>query len=328
MQIDIKTSTVQPIRNTYKYVEERFGDKIATRYQEASYDLQEEINFHYRPLFNSDYEIFDKEKTVIKMQDWYALKDPRQLYYGTYTLARSRLQEVQESNFTLTEKNNLLAYIPEQVLAKISTLLIPLRHYEWGANMNNSYITGEGYGAVLTNAAMFCTMDRLGNAQFLTRIGLIIGENQTVFLQEGKNDWLMNPHWQPLRKSIEELFLIKDWFELFVAQNFVLDGFIFPYVKYVIHNKFVPNGANTIVMLTAFLNEWFDDTSNWINAVLKTTAAESENNKTQLIEWIEKYRPQAFEAITQLNEALGFEDQIIDFVKDQFQTRLEKLKLV
>ncbi len=48
MQIDIKTSSVKPLRNTYAYIEKRFGDKPASRYQEATYDIQEEINFHYK----------------------------------------------------------------------------------------------------------------------------------------------------------------------------------------------------------------------------------------------------------------------------------------
>ncbi|MGE8541072.1 MAG: phenol hydroxylase, partial [Acinetobacter sp.] len=160
-----------------------------------------------------------------------------------------------------------------------------------------------------------------------TRIGLIIGENQTVFLEEGKNDWLNDPNWQALRKSMEELFLVKDWYELFVAQNLVLDGFIFPYVKYVIHNEFAPKGANTIVMLTAFLNEWFDETSNWVNSVIKTTAAESESNKEQLVAWIEKYKPQAIEAITQINNALGLGKEVLAEVQEIFKTRLEKIKL-
>ena len=50
MTIEIKTSTIQPIRNTFAHIERRFGDKPASRYQEASYDLAPTTNFHYRPL--------------------------------------------------------------------------------------------------------------------------------------------------------------------------------------------------------------------------------------------------------------------------------------
>ena len=49
MTIEIKTNSVEPIRQTYGHIARRFGDKPATRYQEASYDLEAKTNFHYRP---------------------------------------------------------------------------------------------------------------------------------------------------------------------------------------------------------------------------------------------------------------------------------------
>jgi len=87
MQIDIKTSTVQQVRQTFSHVARRLGaDKPASRYQEATLELQPEVNFHYRPLWEPEFEIYDKGRTAIVMSDWYAFKDPRQYYYGTYTM--------------------------------------------------------------------------------------------------------------------------------------------------------------------------------------------------------------------------------------------------
>ena len=54
MTIEIKTSTLEPIRNTYEHTKRRFGDKPASRYQEASYDIAPENNFHYRPMWQPD----------------------------------------------------------------------------------------------------------------------------------------------------------------------------------------------------------------------------------------------------------------------------------
>ena len=48
MQIDIKTSAVEQVRQTFSHVARRLGaDKPASRYQEATFDLQPEVNFHY-----------------------------------------------------------------------------------------------------------------------------------------------------------------------------------------------------------------------------------------------------------------------------------------
>ena len=76
MKLEIKTTSLQPIRNTFANIERRFGDKPASRYQEATYDLQAETNFHYRPLWQPQHELNDKSRTQIVMADWYDLKDP------------------------------------------------------------------------------------------------------------------------------------------------------------------------------------------------------------------------------------------------------------
>ncbi|HGU1921012.1 TPA: phenol hydroxylase, partial [Escherichia coli] len=105
---------------------QRFGDKPASRYQEATYDIQEEINFHYKPLWQPEFDLYDKGRTVIQMKDWYVLKDPRQFYYGAYTQTRAKQQEILESNFTLVEKHDLLRNISEEILNKVTKLLLPL----------------------------------------------------------------------------------------------------------------------------------------------------------------------------------------------------------
>src|SRR3990167_7296361 len=51
MSVEIKTNTVKPLRHTYGNLQRRFGDKPASRYQEASYDIEATTNFHYRPLW-------------------------------------------------------------------------------------------------------------------------------------------------------------------------------------------------------------------------------------------------------------------------------------
>lgn len=328
MQIDIKTSGVKPVRNTYAYVEKRFGDKVASRYQEASYDIQEEINFHYRPLWQPEHEIFDTARTVIKMKDWYVLKDPRQLYYGTYTQTRARQQEVLESNFNFVEKNQILNTISAELVTKAENLLIPLRHYEWGANMNNSFITGYAYGATLTNATMFATMDRLGSAQYITRIGLLIDGNQGRSLELAKQNWLEHPLWQPLRESVENMLVLKDWYELFVVQNLVFDGYIYPLVKHIIDRDLVAHGASAISLLTAFMNEWFDETQPWVNSVIKTTAAESEENRAQILQWIEKWQVQAQAVAISLLTLVDADESDIALIDEVFAKRLSKIGLV
>ena len=66
MSIEIKTNSVEPIRQTYGHIARRFGDKPASRYQEASYDLEAKTNFHYRPLWDSKHTLNDPTRTSIR----------------------------------------------------------------------------------------------------------------------------------------------------------------------------------------------------------------------------------------------------------------------
>jgi phenol hydroxylase P1 protein len=178
--IDLRTVSIKPLRQTFDHIARRFGDKPASRYQEGTYDLQATHNFHYRPTWDPTHEIFDATRTKIVMKDWYAFKDPRQFYYGTYTMARARQQETAEANFDFVEARGLADVLPEDVKQTALDVLVPLRHVEWGGNMNNAFICAYGYGTAITQPCIFQSMDQLGIAQYLTRIGLLLADPEAL----------------------------------------------------------------------------------------------------------------------------------------------------
>lgn len=230
MSIEIKTATAEPIRQTFSHIRRRFGDKPASRYQEASFDIEAATNFHYRPLWQPDKLLNDASRTAVRMADWYAVSDPRQFYYGAYVQTRARMQENAEHDYAFCEKRNLLAGLDATSREQIARLLLPLRHAELGANMNNSGIAADGFGTSLTQLHMFQAMDRLGIAQYLSRIGLMLDDGGTDLLAEAKRQWLDDPAWQGLRRYVEDTLVVRDWFELTLAQNLVSDGLLYPLV--------------------------------------------------------------------------------------------------
>ena len=304
MTIEIKTATLEPVRNTFAHIERRFGDKPATRYQEATYDVASEVNFHYRPLWQPEFELNDTGRTAIVMEDWYAFKDPRQFYYGTYVQMRAKQQEVAESNYSFFEKRDLARLIPEEIQRKVIRLLLPLRHVEQAANLNNVYGSSLGYGTAITQALLYNGMDRLGNAQYLSRIGLILDGNSSDSLAEAKRYWMDDAVWQGLRAYCEANICVEDWFESFVAQDVVLDALIYELVYLQFDQWLADNGGQDISMLTEFIQTWNKDTNRWVDAVVKTATAESDDNKQQLEQWIGNWKAKAIEALAPLAEEM------------------------
>jgi phenol hydroxylase P1 protein len=331
MQIDIKTSSVQQIRQTFSHVARRLGaDKAASRYQEATLELQPEVNFHYRPLWEPERELYDKRRTAIRMADWYAFKDPRQYYYGTYTITRARQQDTMEKNLDFVAKRGLLTDLPNEAKTRIANVFVPLRHAEWGANTNNCFVTGYGWGTAITQATMFHSMDRLGLAQYLSRMGLLLDGNQGSSLTEGKRRWLEEPAWQGLRRVIEDLMVVRDWFETLVVQNLVLDGLLYPLVYRHVDSAFTKEFGPGLGMLNDFAITWFDESARWVDATMKTAATESEANTDLLKHWISIWRPRVLAALQPLAvEALGPEpaaDALRD-IDQGLNARLVKLGL-
>lgn len=325
MQIDLKTVNIEPVRKTFDHLARRFGDKPASRYQEGSYDIQAAENLHYRPTWDPEQELYDPNLSRIRMQDWYALKDPRQFYYSTYTLARARQQENAEANFAFVEARGLQDMLPEELREKALRLLVPLRHAAWGANQNNTLACGYGYGVVFTQPCMYHAMDNLGISQYLSRIGLLLGG--TDALAEGREIWLNDSNWQSLRRYVEDTMVIRDPFEVFVAQNVVLDGLLYPVVyERLVDTYLASQGGQAIAMLTQFMTNWFAESKKWTNGVLKVAAAESPDNARVLSEWINYWSDRAASALLPIvNTVLETGvDELVSEELNGFQERVRK----
>lgn len=323
MSLEIKTSSLEPIRHTFANISRRFGEKPATRYQEATYDAQGTTNFHYKPLWNPDKTLNDKTYSVIQMTDWYDLKDPRQFYYGAYVQNRARLQDTAESNYKFFEKRDLLNNLSEEVLETVTFGLIPLRHVEQTANLNFMYGAAYGYGTAITQACLYAGMDRLGMAQYLSRIGLLIDGNSSDSLQQGKAYWMNDAAWQGVRALCENTLVVKDWFELFIAQSLVMDTVIHVVHYQHLDNWLVEHNGRDIAMLTEFMQDCFKDLTGWSNSVIKIIVSESEDNKAHCQQWLDKWLDKVLVAYQPLIEKLFGAEQAVIVIAD-IQAQLAK----
>lgn len=325
MSMDLRTISITPLRQTFGHLARRMGaDKPATRYMEATMDLQPVENYHYRPTWEPQYEIFDARRTRIVMQDWYALKDPRQYYYGPWTLARGRMGETAGGDFDLVDELGLAAAYPAQGRDLALRVLLPLRHVAWASNINNAYVSAYGYGIAITQAACYASMDQLGVAQYITRLAIAFDDLDA--LASAKAAWLEGREWQELRHFVEDLMVEHDWFALLVAQDFVIDGLLYPLLYERFNDKLNATYGPVFSMLTRFQREWAGETAKWIDSVLKVAAAESPENKAQLASWITDFRERAVQALSPI-AAIAFGDKagaMLDEVILQLNIRAAK----
>ncbi|MGN5480717.1 phenol hydroxylase [Cupriavidus basilensis] len=241
------------------------------------YDLQPETSFHYRPLWQPQYLNFTtRAARRWSCTDWYALKDPRQFYYGSYVNARAR-QRGNDGEEPGVRGQARPAGVAARHLREVLTLgVVPLRHVEWAANMNSAAITAYGFGSAITEAAMFHTMDRLGIAQYLTRIGLLTGNKEAVDAAKAQHGWRT---WHGNRCAVRSKTCVvrDDWFELHVAQNLVMDGLLYPLIYQRLDARLSAESP-AFSLVTDFMTAWYAETARWVDATVKTAAQESPAN--------------------------------------------------
>ena len=328
MHIDLRTVSIEPLRQTFDHIAARIGnDKAASRYLEATMDMQANANFHYRPTWDPEHEIFDTTRTAITMKDWYAFKDPRQFYYGTYTNSRARMQEIAEGDFEFVESRGLADSYDDAARRTALDFYLPLRHVAWGANMNGAQMCAYGYGTAITQPCLYQGMDQLGIAQYITRMGLVLGDLGEV--QAAKQAWLDAPQWQELRRYVEDTLVLKDWFELFVAQNVALDATLSGLAYVEVDQALSAKAGPVVSMLTRFQTEWMEDSAKWVDACLRIGAAENAENKAQLQKWIAHWRARANKALQPLAaQALGADaNAALERVNARIDARLAKAGL-
>jgi phenol hydroxylase P1 protein len=204
MQIELRTQVIEPERKTFTNLVDRFGDRPASRYEEGSIDIQSVANFHYRPLWSADHEIYDADYTAFKLEDPYSFTDPRQLYYAPYVQSRAAMNEAFVKTIDYVEKKDLLQKLPTGWDAVVGEVLVPLRHWEAGAELVSVEGSRWAYGTTIDQCCIFAAFDRIGNAQNLSRVGIVYGEGHDGALATAKQRWLEAAELQGLRRLVEE----------------------------------------------------------------------------------------------------------------------------
>ena len=105
--------------------------------------------------------------------------------------------------------------------------------------MNMTEITQRGYGTAVTAPCIFSAGDQLGMAQIFSRVGLELDGQTGNSLEAAKAQWMNDGAWQGARRLIEDTFVARDWFELYVAQTLGVNAVLFD----LIYKGFDPPGA-------------------------------------------------------------------------------------
>jgi phenol hydroxylase P1 protein len=298
VQYELRTQVIEPKRKTFDNLVARFGDRPASRYEEGSIDIQAKENFHFRPLWAPDKEIYDETFSVLRLTDPYSFTDPRQYYYAPYVTSRASMFDAFSATLDYLEERGMFDRLPEPWTELFQTVVLPLRHYESAAQMVSCDTARFGFGTTITQCAAYAAFDRVGNAQLLSRVGISLGRGGADLLDAAKTSWLEDGALQPLRKLAEELLVERDWGRSLVALD-VTDQLLYPLLYTYLDEAALNGGAGSYSLIAQHLSKWFKDQRRWMDALYRAWTSDpelGETNKALLAEIVESALASALNA--------------------------------
>jgi phenol hydroxylase P1 protein len=307
MQFELRTQVIEPKRKTFTNLVERFGDRPASRYEEGSVDIQATENFHYRPLFAPDKWHYDPDWTAFKLTDPYSFMDPRQLYYAPYVQSRAASGDAFAKSLEYVDSRTLLQKLPEGWDSLVGDLLLPLRHYEAGAELVLIEGSRFAYGTTIDQCCTYAAFDRIGNAQNLSRIGIVYADGHDHALATAKEKWLTDPALQGLRRLIEEVLTEGDYAKELLAID-LCDRLLYPLMFTHLDEAALVGGAGAYSLLAQHFASWMADNQRWVDHLITCWFADEqygESNRAAFNDVLSRRWAQVVEAVTDLAAAVG-----------------------
>ena len=82
------------------------------------------------------------------------------------------------------------------------------------------------------------------------------------------------------------------------------DGIVYPLVYSAFSRESDRRGGAAISFLCSFMNEWYEETGKWVDAVVKVAAAENDDNRALLKSWFATWEARAVAAFKPLSLAV------------------------
>lgn len=353
----------QPQKQIQKIRKQPWDWKTKNEYEVVTVRQQPYLHGQYRHIYDErDYDIYDPRYTRLKCSDWEAFRDPKKYWYTSYVRDRKKLSEEVENAFQMVTNLELIEALPEKWVNAVRDIYTPLRHLEYGENVQMQYVIRYALGTPIEQCATFQAYDKVGRAQWISTWAMNMQEHHGEFLQHGKEVLLNEPSYQLLRRYVEEMLITDDWAEVLVAQNLTLDLLLGNLMYVHFTEKAKQNGDIHLASLNLQIdkqNKWHADWAFTLFHLLANDPAESrwdylkslgyedwpgdyrwgrtlsdpretpEETMTNLEivqEWVDKWYPKAYEAVLSLQPLFDKHDIDFNIADEVEQIELEIVK--
>jgi NAD(P)H-flavin reductase/ferredoxin len=281
----------------------------ATLYEEVTVDTQPSVHRHltrgWAVSFEDGRGTWDDDSTVLRCADWFAFRDPGEHWERSFYQAGAAAEQQIEGAARAAAREGLLGdFDPAWVAFLRAYLQIPafVNHGIWfaTATIARSCLSDTVTHCVCLQAAL-----KQRAAQSLVLYAMDLEPHLGGFsIKAAHQAFMERPEWQPTRRYLERLAATEDWGEVIVAANLVFEPVVGTLLRREIATRAAAAHGDTVTPALARVEsqEW-DWVRTWSTALSRFLL---EANAGRLRDWVEQWRPLAFEAADAIVAALPF----------------------
>ncbi|MDV7246316.1 MULTISPECIES: aromatic/alkene monooxygenase hydroxylase subunit beta [Rhodococcus] len=166
----------------------------------------------------------DARTTALKHPNWFEYRDPSSLWQRPYIKLQAQQERSIQGAITSAKANGSFSDIAPGWLDLVSCYYEAYASFQWGMFKAHAFVTREALSDTLSMTYTFSGMDRLRHQQDIALYSLDLHEHAPGYTEgAGAEAWLNDPVCQGARRLVERLLSLRDWGEMVLMTNLVVE---------------------------------------------------------------------------------------------------------
>lgn len=278
----------------------------ATQYEEITLHTQwDPKNFAQAGWFNLDKNgnpPWREDSTRLKATDWWAYRDPHAEWFRPFVKRQADIGRSIEQSIAGAKRAGNFANFDAEWVDFLSKHYAAYRFAEYGLFLALCQAQREAGSDVVAQPIIFQSVEKDRHAQDITLYGMVLEAEIPGFSDSAAKDiWMNAPEWQGLRKIVEYLLACRDWAEIYLVVNFLIEPLVSTLLCRELIQRNAPLHGDAITPTIAQAAE--ADRANKRDsskAFIQMVLDQHPDNRMIFSEWAEKWLPLAISAAQDL----------------------------
>jgi hypothetical protein len=293
-----------------------------TQYEEVTLHTQwSPKNFATQGWFSpssSGRPMWSEDSTLLRATDWWAYRDPGQVWFRPYVELQAGQEEAIELAVEGAKQSGLFADFTPAWRGILASYYAAYRYVEYGLFLSFCYAQREALSDVVATPLVFEGLDKDRHAQAIALYCMDLEESLPGFSDAGAEQvWLTDPIYQPSREYIERLLACRDWGEITIAVNLIFEPLVAAMFGREFLSRFAARHGDSVtpvILETAEADRRRNRAATL--ELVRCLLREDPANAAVFEQWLTKWTPLALRAAHALTPLFGMtEEQPIGFAQ-------------